>query len=76
MSLPVLLFAFVALQTAATPAPAPTPVAEKPICRAIGTTGSRLPKRKICHSRAEWAEIARDAGGGQLTSDTRLSGQN
>lgn len=27
---------------------------EKPMCRAVKSTGTRLPKRRICMSREEW----------------------
>jgi hypothetical protein len=30
---------------------------EKPVCRAIYETGSRMPKGKECHTAAEWSEI-------------------
>lgn len=30
----------------------------KPVCRTMDTTGSRLGKRRECHTPAEWASIA------------------
>ncbi|MGP7794791.1 hypothetical protein [Sphingomonas sp. CLY1604] len=49
-----------AAQTA--PAPAPTDAAPKPekrVCRSETATGSTIPKR-ICHTKAEWAQIESD----------------
>jgi len=43
--------------------PATAPAAKKddpnkPVCRVMDTTGSRLGKRRECHTPAEWASIA------------------
>lgn len=45
---------------AASPAEATAPVAakpEKPICKVFQETGSLVRKRRVCHSRKEWARI-------------------
>jgi hypothetical protein len=56
MLLPALLLALAAApQTAAKPA---TP--EKPVCKRIEKTGSRLGSKKICLTRAEWEERTRN----------------
>lgn len=44
---------------ASMPTPAPSPAAEKPICRREVATGSTLSKR-ICHTKAQWAAINAD----------------
>ena len=46
------------LAQSSTPAnPVPAPAKEKKICRGDQDTGSRFAK-KICHTKAEWAQIA------------------
>ena len=61
-------FAFVLLAAqAATPAPAaqPTPApAERKICRSESVTGSIMPARRVCHTRAEWAAFDAASGRG------------
>lgn len=42
----------------ATPAAAPTPEAERQICRRVAATGTILGAKKECHTRAEWNRIA------------------
>jgi predicted secreted protein len=42
-------------QTSPTTTAAPAP--EKKICRAQEVTGSIMPGRKTCHTKAEWASI-------------------
>jgi Ni/Co efflux regulator RcnB len=53
-------------QVATTPPPAPAvaaepadPDANKEICKAQTSTGSRLAKKKVCRTKAEWDEINR-----------------
>jgi predicted lipoprotein len=53
-------------QVATTPSPAPAAAAEatdsdanKEICKAQTSTGSRLAKKKVCRTKAEWDEINR-----------------
>lgn len=56
------LFAFAvtaAIQTAPTATPPPPPPGSDPnekICENVTQIGSRLSKRRICATRAEWAE--------------------
>ena len=44
---------------AASPPEAKSDDSERMICRTIGETGSRLSKRKLCMTAAEWAEHKR-----------------
>lgn len=46
--------------TTATPA-APGPDDEKVVCRTEQETGSLMPGRKICHTKAQWNQMAVDA---------------
>lgn len=58
------LLSLVAFQDA--PAPQAGAESEKPakICRSYEITGSRVSKRKVCKTRAEWQEEDRRAGDG------------
>ena len=47
-----------AIQADSAAAAAPTPAkAEKKSCRSSGTTGSIMPGKRVCHTRAEWDQI-------------------
>jgi hypothetical protein len=59
-------------QDAPAPATAPDAKAEKKICRRESVTGSYLGANRVCHTKAEWAEI--DAKHEQDTQ--RFSDQN
>ena len=48
--------AAVAQETPAAPAPAPA-APEKKQCRLYGQTGSIMPGKRVCHTKAEWASI-------------------
>ncbi|HEX8640616.1 MAG TPA: hypothetical protein VF704_05615 [Allosphingosinicella sp.] len=53
-------FACAAAVAAAQPAAAPTeeaPEKEKQICRTIAESGSRLSRRRICATKAQWDEV-------------------
>ena len=52
-----LLAAAATPQTEVVPAAPVVAAPEKKICRRPKTTGSRLPERPLCHTKAEWAEI-------------------
>lgn len=55
MLLSLALFAAVpAVQDAA---PSQKPKKEMRICRRLGTTGSRMDERRVCKTKAEWAQI-------------------
>lgn len=46
--------------TAAPPAPPVPPATDKRICRTFTETGSRLAKKRICMTKAEWDEEQRE----------------
>lgn len=39
--------------------PAPKAASERMICQSVPDQGSRFVSRRICHTRAEWAELRR-----------------
>jgi hypothetical protein len=43
------------------PAPAPQKDSDKVVCRMIIPTGERLGGTKVCHTKAEWDAMNRDA---------------
>lgn len=43
------------------PAAASKPKEEKKICRMVDATGSILGGKRVCHTKAEWAQIAEQA---------------
>jgi len=51
----VLTLAILLDVTAAAAQTAPAP--EKPICRSFAETGSLVKKRRVCHTKAEWARL-------------------
>lgn len=57
-----MILLLLAVQTAAlSPAPQPSPVAgARRICKSEGETYSRLVRKRVCRTAAEWDEIARD----------------
>ena len=63
MRLKVLAFATVAVfvtvpAVAQTPTDTATPAPkEKKVCRQYAVTGSIVPTKTVCHTRAEWAQI-------------------
>ena len=57
MLLPFLMLALVSGQGA--PSTASTNDPDKVVCKNIGETGSRLRSKKICMTRAQWAEKQR-----------------
>jgi len=67
-ALPTALLAQETAPAPAAPAPAATqtPPEEKPSCRSYRVTGSIMPGKRICHTKAEWRII--DA---QMSEDAR-----
>jgi len=53
----VLTLAILLDVTAAAAQTAPAPAPEKPICRSFAETGSLVKKRRVCHTKAEWARL-------------------
>jgi hypothetical protein len=72
-SLAIAMLLFAAAQEAAPPAvpAAPPPPAEKKVCRSERTTGSNLPGKRTCRTRAQWDAIDRAANA--AGSDSRKS---
>ena len=56
--LTTLLLMALAGQNVEPAAAAPPPADERKICRKEQSTGSRLGGKRICHTKAEWDEIA------------------
>lgn len=67
------LIAVASAGAAQQPQPAAPPKPDKMICKRSAETGSMIPTRKECHTRAEWDAIAQSARvAGQEMVDRRL----
>lgn len=49
------------------------PVKEKKICKGDGGSASRIAKKKVCKTRAEWLQMSRQEG---MDADKELRGMN
>ena len=68
-----------AVQQSPAPSSTPAPAAEKKFCRREVATGSMMPGKPVCHTKAEWNAIdtanSENAQGALSRRNNRMNGQ-